>query len=131
MKYIDVISKDNSGSEVDNVKHLYGATLLSLRAHTDNAALLLLRTYCIAFLGAGSNDTLKTDASNGYVAGFMSLYEKDGNKVWEYIEKFNDLIAIKAKEDFMKESLVGNGKETVMLFVHENKFNNITRRYLS
>lgn len=131
LKYIDVISKDNSGSEVDNVKHLYGATLLSLRAHTDNAALLLLRTYCIAFLGAGSNDTLKTDASNGYVAGFMSLYEKDGNKVWEYIEKFNDLIAIKAKEDFMKESLVGNGKETVMLFVHENKFNNITRRYLS
>lgn len=49
LKYIEVVSIDNSGSEVDNLKHLYGATLLCLRAHPDNAYLLLLLTYCIAF----------------------------------------------------------------------------------
>ena len=33
LKYIKVVSIDNSGIEVDNLKHLYGATLLCLRAH--------------------------------------------------------------------------------------------------
>ncbi len=75
LKYIGIIPKDNSGSEVDNVKHLYGATLLCLRAHTDNAALQLLLAYCIAFLGAGANEALKNEAFNGYVGGFISLYE--------------------------------------------------------
>lgn len=131
LKYIDAISKDSSGSEVDNVKHLYGATLLCLRAHTDNAALQLLLTYCIAFLGAGTNETLKTDALNGYVDGFMTLYEKEGDKIWKFIEKFNELLALKAREDFIKENLVKNGKETIMLFVHESKFNNIANKYTS
>lgn len=131
LKYINVISKDNSGSEVDNVKHLYGATLLCLRAHTDNAALQLLLTYCIAFLGAGTNETLKTDALNGYVDGFMSLYKKEGSKIWERIDKFNEYIALKAREEYIKENLVKNGKETVMLFVHEKKFNNIANKYIS
>lgn len=131
LKYIDVISKDSSGSEVDNVKHLYGATLLCLRAHTDNAALLLLLTYCIAFLGAGTNETLKADAQNGYIEGFMSLYKKNGSRIWDYMERFNRLLSRKAKEDFIKESLVERGKETVMFFVHEEQFNNITKKFLN
>ena len=73
LKYIDIVSKDNSGSEIDNLKHLYGATLLCLRAHPDNAALLLLLTYCIALLGAGSNETLKKNALNGYIDGFITI----------------------------------------------------------
>ena len=130
-KYIGVLSKDNSGSEVDNVKHLYGATLLCLRAHPDNAALQLLLTYCIAFLGAGTNDTLKTDALNGYYEGFISLYEKDGGKIWKYVDQFNKLLAQKAKEEFIREDLVGRGKDSLMLFIHEDKFNRITDRYTS
>lgn len=30
----------------------------------------------------------------------------------------------------MKENLIKRGKETIMLLVHEEKFNNITRKYL-
>ena len=130
LKYINVISKDNSGSEVDNIKHLYGATLLCLRAHTDNAALLLLLSYCINFLGAGNNKTLKDDAVKGYIEGFMSLYESEGSKIWEYIDTFNELLSLKSKETYMRENLIKRGKETIMLLVHEEKFNNITRNYL-
>lgn len=130
LKYINVITKDNSGSEVDNIKHLYGATLLCLRAHTDNAALLLLLSYCINFLGAGNNKTLKDNAINGYIQGFMSLYKSEGSKIWEYIDIFNKLLALKAKEKYMKENLIKRGKEKIMLLVHEEKFNNITRNYL-
>ena len=130
LKYINVISKDNSGSEVDNIKHLYGATLLCLRAHTDNAALLLLLSYCINFLGAGNNKTLQDDAIKGYIQGFMSIYQTEGSKIWEYIDLFNELLALKCKEKYMKENLIKRGKETIMLLVHEEKFNNITRKYL-
>lgn len=130
LKYIEVVSIDNSGSEVDNLKHLYGATLLCLRAHPDNASLLLLLTYCIAFLGAGSNDTLKNNALNGYVDGFMSLYEKEKSKIWKYVDRFNDILARKAKEKFIKEDLIKNGKEALMLFIHEKKFNDFTGKYV-
>ncbi len=128
LKYIGVIPKDNSGSEVDNVKHLYGATLLCLRAHTDNAALQLLLAYCIAFLGAGTNEILKNEAFNGYVGGFMSLYRKDGNNVWNYIDEFNNLLP--QREDFIREKIIKEGKKTVMLFIHEDKFSHIANKYI-
>lgn len=130
LKYIEVVSIDNSGSEVDNLKHLYGATLLCLRAHPDNASLLLLLTYCIAFLGAGSNDTLKSNALNGYIDGFMSLYEREKSEIWKHVDRFNDLLALKAKEDFIKVDLIKNGKEALMLFIHEKKFNYFTEKYV-
>ncbi len=129
LKYIEVASIDNSGSEVDNMKHLYGATLLCLRAHPDNASLLLLLTYCIAFLGAGSNETLKSNAWNSYINGFMSLYEREKSKIWKYVDRFNELLALKAKEAYIKDNLIQNGKEALLLFIHEEKFNNITEKY--
>lgn len=131
LKYIDVIPKDPSGSEIDNVKHLYGATLLCLRAHPDNAALLLLHTYCINFLGAGNNETLKSDAREHYIEGFMKLYKSEGSKIWQYLNQFNEHLKRKAKEESMKENLIKNGKETVMLWVHEDRFNNIKNKYLN
>ena len=131
LKYIKVVSIDNSGSEVDNLKHLYGATLLCLRAHPNNASLLLLLTYCIAFLGAGSNDTLKNYALNSYIDGFMALYERKKCKIWKYVDRFNDILALITKEKFVKENLVKNGKETLMLFIHEKKFNDFTEIYVN
>ena len=131
LKYIKIVSIDNSGSEVDNLKHLYGATLLCLRAHSDNASLLLLLTYCIAFLGAGSNDTLKSNALNGYVDGFMSLYEREKSKIWKYVDRFNDILSLKTTEDFIKENLIKNGKEALMLFIHEKNFNDFTGKYVN
>lgn len=129
MKYIEIVSKDNSGSEVDNLKHLYGAALLCLRAHPDNAALLLLLTYSIALLGAGNNESLQANAINGYFEGFILFYEKVGHEIWKYIDQFNGLLALKSKEDFIKYNLVDNGKEKLMLFIHERKFNDFTRKY--
>jgi ATP-dependent DNA helicase RecQ len=131
LKYIDVISKDSSGSEIDNVKHLYGATLLCLRAKSDNAALLLLLTYCIAFLGAGTNEVLKNEALNDYIDGFVGMYNLAGSVTWEHIDQFNNILDHKAKEDFIKEKLVNKGKETIMLLVHEDKFNKLANNYIN
>ena len=134
-KYIKVINPiiDNSGSEIDNAKHLYGATLLCLRAHTDNAALQLLLTYCITMLGAGNNETLKMNAYNNYIEGFMTMYKNVGSKVFEYIDKFNGYLLAKVRPDdvFIKENLIGNGKNTITLILHEGIVNQITKKYLN
>lgn len=131
-KYIDIISNDGSGSEIDNVKHLYGATLLCLRAHPDNAALQLLLTYCITFLGTGTNETLKSNAFNGYIDGFMALYDKDNGEIWKNLAHFNECLEAKVHEEdcFIKENLIDKGEETTMLFIHGKKLEDITKKFL-
>ena len=134
-KYIEVINPeiDNSGSEIDNVKHLYGATLLCLRAHPDNAALQLLLTFCITFLGAGNNEILKANAYNNYIDGFMSLETENISELLGYVDTFNQYLAAKVQDDdnFIKEKLIENGKNTIILLKHEEKINKIAKKYLN
>jgi ATP-dependent DNA helicase RecQ len=134
-KYIKVINPiiDNSGSEIDNVKHLYGATLLCLRAHPDNAALQLLLTYCITVLGAGNNETLKMNAYNNYIEGFRTMYKSVNSKVFDYIDKFNAYLSTKVRKDdvYIRKNLVENGKNTITLIIHEEIVNEITKKFLN
>lgn len=130
-KYLRAMTEDSSGSEVDNVKHLYGATLLCLRAHPENAALQLLLTYCITFLGAGTNETLKTNAYNNYIGGFLSLYSSMGSDMWFCLDRFNEHLRAKVHDDYIREEILNKGKETIMLLVHEEKLHQITKKYTS
>ena len=134
-KYIEIINpaNDNSGSEIDNIKHLYGATLLCLRAHPDNAALQLLLTYCITVLGAGNNESLKSNAYNNYIEGFMSLSQNTGSEVWDYIDQFNSHLASKVRDDddYIRDKLIENGKKMITLFIHEERINEIVNKYLN
>lgn len=130
-KYLRAMTEDGSGSEVDNVKHLYGATLLCLRAHPENAALQLLLTYCITFLGAGTNETLKTNAYNNYVEGFISLYSSMGSDMWECLDRFNEHLRAKVHDDYIREEILNKGKETIMFLIHEEKLHQLTKKYTS
>ena len=130
-KYLRAMTEDSSGSEVDNVKHLYGATLLCLRAHPENAALQLLLTYCITFLGAGTNETLKTNAYNNYIEGFVSLYSSMGSDMWSCLDRFNEHLRAKVHDDYIREEILNKGKETITLLVHEEKLHQITKKYTS
>ena len=130
-KYLQVMTEDSSGSEVDNVKHLYGATLLCLRAHPENAALQLLLTYCITFLGTGNNETLKATAFNSYIEAFTSLYVAMGYDMWSVLEVFNRKLHAKVHDAYIQEEILDKGKEVIMLFIHEENFNKITKKYLN
>ena len=60
----------------------------------------------------------------------MSLYEREKSEIWKHVDRFNDLLALKAKENFIKVDLIKNGKEALMLFIHEKKFNYFTEKYV-
>lgn len=130
LKYIGVIDIDNSGRERDNVKHLYGATLMCLRAHPDNAALKLLRSYCISFLGVGGNKNLREEAQKSYVEGFLGLYENGMPDFWASVNQFNEILGNKMTEDFLKEDLLVKGVEVITLIIHERVFSRIKDRYI-
>lgn len=133
-KYIKAVSEDASGSEIDNVKHLYGATLLCIRAHPENVALKLLLTYCLTFLGVGQNDKLKTDVYNSYFDGFIDLYENmvmDKEQWLGNFEYFNEQLKSKVKDDYIREEILSNkGKQTIIFLIYVKKFDEFAIKYV-
>ena len=130
-KYVSVLSIDSSGSEVDNAKHLYGATLLVLRAHPDNSALNLLRTYCIVFLGIGKNETLQQDALSSYVDGFVYLMKNHSDlDIDPIIDEFNSmLMKIARGDEFVIEEIINKGKDIILLNKHCNWLDEFSSNY--
>ena len=106
-KYMEAIRIDDSGSEVDNVKHLYGAVLINLRDHTDNFSLHLLRAYCLAFLGTGENEVLlndfKTSLLNEGFKQMINIYETEA--IFAFFEKYICIIREICHDEWINEYL--------------------------
>jgi ATP-dependent DNA helicase RecQ len=83
-------------------------------------------------LGTGTNETLKSNAFNGYIDGFMALYDKDNEEVWKYMAHLNECLAAKVHQDdtYIKENIIEKGEDAVMLFIHGKKLDDITNRFL-
>lgn len=132
-KYIDIVKIDTSGSEVDNVKHLYGATLLCLRDRYDNPSLQLLLAYCIIFLGIGDNETLKVNAYNAYIEGLMGMFKLQYENFWDIVNDYNNLLSAKIHPDesFVKTDIIDKGKEAITLFIHTERLDDFKKKYLN
>lgn len=106
-KYIEAIRIDDSGSEVDNVKHLYGAVLINLRDHTDNFSLHLLRAYCLAFLGTGENEVLlndfKTSLLNEGFKQMINIYETE--TIFAFFDKYIRIIKEICHDEWINDYL--------------------------
>lgn len=130
-KYITIVSNDASGSQMENVKHLYGATLLVLRAHPENAALNLLRTFCITFLGIGDNESLSHEAISGYVDGFYRLYNNlkvKTSSLLDLIDEYNaNLKFVDDKQ--LYDLILEKGKDLVMLNIHNQWLSDFSNKY--
>lgn len=118
MKYIDVISEDPSGSVVDNVKHLYGAVLrVLLDKLTDplgSSILYILRSYCLAFLGVGSNDNLLDE--------FKTSYWNNGLHELININNGNDPVALLTLINNYNNAILKDTKDdSIKQFIHEKR----------
>ena len=61
----------------------------------------------------------------------MSLSEKEGIDVWDCIDEYTLMIKPKIHDKELEESIVKQGKDSILLFIHERKFNEITNKYLN
>lgn len=130
-KYIKAVHIDDTGSEIDNVRHLYGAVLINLRANTDNSALHLLQTYCLVFLGIGSNETLKRNAHDSYLEGFFNLGKSLGTEVLQLVDSFNETLSHVIRDDFVREEIIEKGKDELSLLIHENWLSDFKNHYIN
>ncbi len=112
LKYIRVMDRDSSGTVMDNVKHLYGAVLIILRAQSKddpaNAILFLLRSYCLAFLGVGNNPSLIEEFKTGYYSeGFEKIIEAERIcrplSLLGLIDIYNDVVLRNTQDNIVKE----------------------------
>lgn len=130
-KYTSAVSFDMSGSEVDNVKHLYGAALLCLRTFPQNPALNLLRTFCIVFLGVGSNDNLKREALQGYADGFVALPDSGVafSDVLKAVDDFNSLLSNCARDEFVNTAILTEADSKVRLLILRDCLSKFSDKY--
>ena len=133
-KFLRVIDDDvygSSGSPKDSVKHLQGAVRLIRRSLTDkNAALAMLNTFCLSYLGTNNNETLELELENSYKEGYRDFYSdtSDKNLFYDNIEK---LINRFEQSHINKKTIknMQNWTNECELEIHNNWLNNFKKSY--
>ena len=137
LKYIRVMDRDSSGTVMDNVKHLYGAVLIILRAQAKddpaNTILFLLRSYCLAFLGVGNNPTLIEEFKTGYSSeGFEKIIEAERIcrplSLLELIDIYSNAVLRNTQDNIIKE-YVNDTKDVIKLQLTNKEIDNYTLLY--
>ena len=74
-KYMEFISEDKSGSQIDNLKHLRGACLRLLTENPDNASFLLLKAFALIILEP-DDERLLDEAQESLLKGFTIIQDR-------------------------------------------------------
>jgi ATP-dependent DNA helicase RecQ len=102
-KYIELVANDETGSFIDNIKHLRGACMRMIRAF-DDPIYIILKAYTLFILAEKTNDLLE-EATSEMISGFSKRIEKADqnvnvqNEMNEIIEK---LLTIVSNPDVIK-----------------------------
>lgn len=100
-KYIDLVRTDRGG-EINNLKHLRGASTLLLVQNPDNFVFILLKAFTI-FIIEKKSDFFIEEAQSDFYNGFLLLCEG----------KNEDVISVQEKVNVFKQKLAEFDKELV------------------
>lgn len=75
-EFISWIGQDKSGAELDNLKHLRGASIRMLRPNPNNFTLLLLKAFSM-FVLESRNENLLKEAKENFEKGFLIRKENE------------------------------------------------------
>lgn len=93
-KYIALVSSDRGG-QINNLKHLRGASTVLLVQRPDNFVFILLKAFSVFILERENEDFIE-EAQNDFINGFLKMQEisKDDNlTLFKKSEYFKDQIA--------------------------------------
>lgn len=140
-KYMKVTDDqtDISGTPVDNVKHLQGAVRLIRRSLVkDNPALQLLNAFCLFFLGAEDNETVKKERNEDFYNGFIAMYEETKSVVSqeEFVRQLNaycNQVEVEGNAQEREEvvSYLAEAKEQILFLTACDFANELTDKYIS
>lgn len=136
-KYMRITDEniDNSGTPVDNIKHLQGAVRLIRRSATDNPTLMLLNSFCLFYLGTNNNEVLEKELEESY-NGFVLMYDDIKNQVsietfMEYIDSFNNIIIYNGNAQNLNKAnnFLSGAKDRILFLIHSSWLNNFSSNY--
>ena len=79
-------------------------------------------------MGTGTNVTLQKDALSSYVDGFIQLDKSKNINVMGLIDEYNAFLSI-SNDNYVKNKIIKEGKDLVMLYKHGNWFDDFTDKY--
>jgi len=127
-KYLKVIDRRvEYGTSIDNVKHLQGAVRIIRRSLTDsNPTLSLLNSFCIFFLGTNKNENLEIEVIESYKEGMIEFAKREQKLInfWSIFEEYNKILKPFSNNKLKKL------KDEITIKIHNNKFKNITTKYI-
>ena len=137
-KYMKVVDSEwmanhsESGSvPIDNAKHLYGAVRLIRRQITDdNAAIFMLATFSLMFLGTNNNIILEEELVNMYVDGMKEFYKDCKNRGLDF---WNDVFNKFNQNQYVEAYFNQNGTmliSTAILEIHKLELDLIKNKYI-
>ena len=133
-KYINATIIDPSGPQLDNTKHLRGATLRLLRTEPRNGALLLLKAYSLFVLGIGSNKNIEKEAKESLTLGFKLFRDKDANltfdKLSQNIDRYKTEIIHNANSSMEVAKILDVIIEELYLEFHNDWLKKFNEKYL-
>lgn len=133
-KYIEAVNEDRSGSQIDNSKHLRGATILLLRDNLDNGALHLLKSFSLFVIGLNKNPNLINEAKESLTLGFKLFRDKDPNlsfkELSENIELYKTEIIKNANDSDEVARILDVIIDELYLEFHNDWLKNFNKNYL-
>ncbi len=95
-KYIDKV-KNDPGGEINNLKHLRGATTKLLNEsikYSENYSLLILKAFSILAIEVrgGKIESFINEAKDNFSKGFIQMFKEENLNAAEANKKFNDLM---------------------------------------
>lgn len=136
-KYIEAVNEDRSGSQIDNTKHLRGATLLLFRdklENENNGALHLLKSFSLFVIGLNNNPNLIEEAKGSLTLGFKLFRDKYTNLTFEElsqnIEKYKRKIIENANNSKEVTKILDVIIEELYLEFHNDWLKKFNEKYL-
>lgn len=132
--FIEATLIDPSGPQIDNTKHLRGASLRLLRTEQKNGALLLLKAYSLFVLGIGKNKNIENEARESLTLGFKLFREKYKELTFEElasnIEKYKIKIIKNANNSKEVKAILNEIIEELYLEFHNDWLKTFNEKYL-
>ena len=131
-KYMRVIDDDvigQSGSIIDNVKHLRGAVRLIRRSEIDNPALSLLNVFCLVVMKRPNDRTLLRELEDSFEEGYRIFKDETGNPKFFFsmIEQFYKEFSIKGRTAASEEEI--NHLKEIQLKIELEENNNWLKNF--
>ena len=133
-QYLELMDKDKSGSPIDNIKHLRGASTRLLRTNPDNASLKLLKSFTYFVLGSGS-ETLYKEAELSGLDGFLAYFKQfEGNvkQLAQNIQAYKALVLRYAPDRFQGKinKTIDEWIDIILIKYHADWLENFNQKFL-